>query len=216
MIGWGNIFGAGVGASLILNSANNKRASKYIASQERESARIQFEINKKEIERAYETNLQGMLKGFATQRLGLFDEAEKASSNLNIQLGERKNIDKENDSFKDDSKKMLESEVQENILAMMEQQNFSLRELINESTMQMYQTGMSLNSTISGINKNKIRADQQANSMLMSGIEKAGDELFQLYERVAPWTGETEEASDKTKVSNFGMPRAGINPLIGK
>lgn len=186
MVGWGNIFGASVGASMVWNGFNNKKSSKYIAKQEREAARIQFEINKKEVERAYKTNLEGILKGFATQRADLIDTMEKASSNLNIQLGERKNIDKENDSFKDDSKKMLENEVQENILAMIDHQSFYISELSNQMSMQMYQVGTDFSSTISGINKNKIRADQQANSMIMEGAVKAGDNLFEFYNKNSP------------------------------
>lgn len=197
MIGAGTIIGITAGASLILNGINNKKSSKYIAKQEREVARIQFEVNKKEVERAYKTNLEGVLKGFATQRADLIDTMEKASSNLNIQLGERKNIDKENDSFKDDSKKMLENEVQENILAMIDHQSFSISELSNQMSMQMYQVGTDFNSTISGINKNKIRADQQANAMIAEGIVGIGNNAFDFYEK-------NFSKSEEGGVSNFG------------
>lgn len=197
MIGAGTIIGITAGASLILNGINNKKSSKYIAKQEREAARIQFEVNKKEVERAYKTNLEGVLKGFATQRADLIDTMEKASSNLNIQLGERKNIDKENDSFKDDSKKMLENEVQENILAMIDHQSFSISELSNQMSMQMYQVGTDFNSTISGINKNKIRADQQANAMIAEGIVGIGNNAFDFYEK-------NFSKSEEGGVSNFG------------
>ena len=141
MVGWGNIFGIGTGAVKIMTGIGNKKAAKYIAKQERETARVQYEVNKKEVERAYKTNLEGVLKSFAVQRAGLIDTMEKASSNLNIQLGERKNVDKENDSFKDDSKKMLENEVQDNLLSMIDQQRFSINELSNQASMQMYQVG---------------------------------------------------------------------------
>ena len=200
MIGAGTIIGITAGASLILNGINNKKSSKYIAKQEREAAKIQFEVNKKEVERAYKTNLEGILKGFATQRADLIDTMEKASSNLNIQLGERKNIDKENDSFKDDSKKMLENEVQENILAMIDHQSFSISELSNQMSMQMYQVGTDFSSTISGINKNKIRADQQANSMIMEGITK-------IAENAAGANGASggSVAGGGNEVSNFGV-----------
>lgn len=197
MIGAGTIIGITAGASLILNGINNKKSSKYIAKQEREAARIQFEVNKKEVERAYKTNLEGVLKGFATQRADLIDTMEKASSNLNIQLGERKNIDKENDSFKDDSKKMLENEVQENILAMIDHQSFSISELSNQMSMQMYQVGTDFSSTISGINKNKIRADQQANAMIAEGIVGIGNNAFDFYEK-------NFSKSEEGGVSNFG------------
>lgn len=197
MIGAGTIIGITAGASLILNGINNKKSSKYIAKQEREAAKIQFEVNKKEVERAYKTNLEGILKGFATQRADLIDTMEKASSNLNIQLGERKNIDKENDSFKDDSKKMLENEVQENILAMIDHQSFSISELSNQMSMQMYQVGTDFNSTISGINKNKIRADQQANAMIAEGIVGIGNNAFDFYEK-------NFSKSEEGGVSNFG------------
>ena len=200
MVGWGNIFGIGTGAVKIMTGIGNKKAAKYIAKQEREAARIQFEVNKKEVERAYKTNLEGVLKGFAVQRAGLIDTMEKASSNLNIQLGERKNIDKENDSFKDDSKKMLESEVQDNLLTMIDQQRFSISELSNQIGMQMYQVGTDFNSTISGINKNKIRADQQANSMIMEGITK-------IAENAAGANGASggSVAGGGNEVSNFGV-----------
>lgn len=197
MIGAGTIIGITAGASLILNGINNKKSSKYIAKQEREAARIQFEVNKKEVERAYKTNLEGVLKGFATQRADLIDTMEKASSNLNIQLGERKNIDKENDSFKDDSKKMLENEVQENILAMIDHQSFSISELSNQMSMQMYQVGTDFSSTISGINKNKIRADQQSNAMIAEGIMGIGENAFDFYEKNF---SKTQEGG----VNNFG------------
>ena len=197
MVGWGNIFGIGTGAVKIMTGIGNKKAAKYIAKQERETARVQYEVNKKEVERAYKTNLEGVLKSFAVQRAGLIDTMEKASSNLNIQLGERKNVDKENDSFKDDSKKMLENEVQDNLLSMIDQQRFSINELSNQASMQMYQVGTDFNSTISGINKNKIRADQQANSMIAEGIVGIGNNAFDFYEK-------NFSKSEEGGVSNFG------------
>lgn len=216
MQGMGNLFGIGTGASMILNGMNNKKSAKYVAKHERESARIQYEVNKKEVERAFQINLDGVLSSYAGQRADLLDEAKRTASNLNIQLGERKNVDKEMDSFKGDTKKVLENEIEDNMMAMIDSQKFSMDELSTQMSSQMYQIGSNLNQTISGINKNKIRADNQANAMIASGITQIGSNAFEFYGK--NWGNEmsVDTESEYQQLSDFGLntykaPKLGID-----
>lgn len=176
---FGNIVSSISGVSSALNAYNNKKATKYIARENRKIAEMQFEYNKEEISRAFDYNLRAVLREQANERVGAINEAKTMLSNLNMNTGNLKNVDSE--SFEHDIKDKASKEIADNMIFMLDTQKLALDEMINTKIAQTYNLGLNYLNSISSINNREIALKEKYNSQMASDLMKVFTGIGDMY-----------------------------------
>lgn len=176
---FGNIVSSVSGVSSALNAYNNKKATKYIARENRKIAEMQFEYNKEEISRAFDYNLRAVLREQANERVGAINEAKTMLSNLNMNTGNLKNVDSE--SFEHDIKDKASKEIADNMVFMLDTQKLALDEMINTKIAQTYNLGLNYSNALSSINNREIALKEKYNSQMASGLMKTFTGMGNMY-----------------------------------
>lgn len=184
---FGNVVSAISGVSSALNAYNNKKATKYIAKENRKIAEMQFDYNKKEISRAFDYNLRAVLREQANERVGAINEARTMLSNINMNTGNLKNVDTE--SFEHDIKDKTSKEIADNMIFMLDTHKLALDELVNIKVAQTYNLGLNYENALSSINNKEIALKQKYNQQMASGIVKATTAMINMF----PSENSTEE-----------------------
>lgn len=180
MVGIGNIFGMGLGATQVISGIGTMRSAGKVASEQRKIADLQYGYNKKEVERAFETNLEGLAQSYTKEMSSLFSNAEKTISQVNIGLG-KKNV--ESESIENDINNELESDIQEAVLALVDSKKFAFDELANQKSAQLYQIGSDYAMAIGKINSDYINARSQAFGQIIGGALNIGKNGFDFYDK---------------------------------
>lgn len=180
MVGIGNIFGIGLGATQMLSGIGTMRASGKVASEQRKIAELQYNYNKKEVDRAFKTNLEGVTQAYAKEMSSLFSEAKKTMAQVNISLG-KQNV--ESESFETDIKNEMESDIQDTILSLVDSKKFALDELANQKAAQLYNIGSDYSFTLGKINSNLINTRNQALGQIIGGAFTIGKSGFDFYDK---------------------------------
>lgn len=141
---------------------NNKISIKKIKEYQDEQAKIQFEYNKKEIGRALEGNLRGVLSGYVSARENLDQEITNIKSKL--AFNDIKNV--ESSSIQNDSINKLKLEANDKANTLIQNQTNEIDELENQTNNYYYQSGLNYNKTQEGINQNYLTAYSQAELQL--------------------------------------------------
>ena len=126
MLGIGSIFSIANGAGSVIQGLGTIKTAGKIASYQKDIANIQYDINKQEINRAYDINVEGTLENYVALTTNMLDKAEDTRAALNLQTGNKKNVEKGSDSFTEDSKKVLDQEIQENLMSLVSSKSFEL------------------------------------------------------------------------------------------
>lgn len=175
-------------ASSILQGIGGKKGAKYIANAERDIARMQYEYNKKEVDRAFKQNLEDLMKDYANQELKLNEEAKTLLANININTG-KKNVDR--DSYSKDVKNKAINEITDNMTAMVVNKINSIGDLGRGKAAQQYQVDRNYGSALSKINQAQIEANRKANFSIINGIATLGGLGIESYLKNKP-IGTTE------------------------
>lgn len=183
MLGIGSIFSIANGAGSVIQGLGTIKTAGKIASYQKDIANIQYDINKQEINRAYDINVEGTLENYVALTTNMLDKAEDTRAALNLQTGNKKNVEKGSDSFTEDSKKVLDQEIQENLMSLVSSKSFELSELANQRNLQLYQLGNNYDNTISNINMAKNQAIQQGIGQITGGIIKSSEAGYNLYQQ---------------------------------
>ena len=144
----------------------NKATAKKIKNYQTEQARMQYEYNKKEIGRALEGNLRGLLAGYVSARENL--EQEVISIKSKLAFNDIKNV--EDSSIKSDSINKLNSEAKDKANIIAQNQMNEISELQTETNNYYYQSGLTFNRTQEGINQNYLVAYSQAEMQLRKDL----------------------------------------------
>ena len=197
---FGDVTSAVSGISSALNAYNNKKATKYIAKENRKIAEMQFEYNKEEISRAFDYNLRAVLREQANERIGAINEARTMLSNLNMNTGNLKNVDSE--SFEHDIKDKASKEIADNMIFMLDTQKLALDELVNTKIAQTYNLGLNYSNALSSINNREIALKEKYNSQMASGVMKTLMAAGGIYTSQKGTLG-AEETENNTSGLNF-------------
>lgn len=141
---------------------NNKISIKKIKEYQDDQAKIQFEYNQKEIGRALEGNLRGVLSGYVSARENL--EQEIANIKSKLAFNDIKNV--ESSSIQNDSINKLKLEANDKANTLIQNQTNEIYELENQTNNYYYQSGLNYNKTQEGINQNYLTAYSQAELQL--------------------------------------------------
>lgn len=141
---------------------NNKISIKKIKEYQDDQAKIQFEYNQKEIGRALEGNLRGVLSGYVSARENLEQEITNIKSKL--AFNNIKNV--ESSSIQNDSINKLKLEANDKANTLIQNQTNEIDELENQTNNYYYQSGLNYNKTQEGINQNYLTAYSQAELQL--------------------------------------------------
>lgn len=141
---------------------NNKISIKKIKEYQDDQAKIQFEYNQKEIGRALEGNLRGVLSGYVSARENLEQEITNIKSKL--AFSDIKNV--ESSSIQNDSINKLKLEANDKANTLIQNQTNEIDELENQTNNYYYQSGLNYNKTQEGINQNYLTAYSQAELQL--------------------------------------------------
>lgn len=141
---------------------NNKISIKKIKEYQDDQAKIQFEYNQKEIGRALEGNLRGVLSGYVSARENLEQEITNIKSKL--AFNDIKNV--ESSSIQNDSINKLKLEANDKANTLIQNQTNEIDELENQTNNYYYQSGLNYNKTQEGINQNYLTAYSQAELQL--------------------------------------------------
>ena len=144
----------------------NKATAKKIKNYQTEQARMQYEYNKKEIGRALEGNLRGLLAGYVSARENL--EQEVISIKSKLAFNDIKNV--EDSSIKSDSINKLNSEAKDKANIIAQNQMNEISELQTQTNNYYYQSGLTFNRTQEGINQNYLVAYSQAEMQLRKDL----------------------------------------------
>lgn len=174
--------------SSILQGISGSKGAKHIARAERDIANMQYEYNKKEVNRAFKQNLESLMKDYANQRLNAVTEAETMLANININTGNKSNVEK--DSFEHDIKDKASKEIADNMTSMVINQVNDISDLGLMKSSQQYQVDLNYGSAISRINQAKIEATRKAGFNILNGITTLGGLGIESYLKYKP-TGTT-------------------------
>lgn len=141
---------------------NNKISIKKIKEYQDDQAKIQFEYNQKEIGRALEGNLRGVLSGYVSARENL--EQEIANIKSKLAFNDIKNV--ESSSIQNNSINKLKLEANDKANTLIQNQTNEIDELENQTNNYYYQSGLNYNKTQEGINQNYLTAYSQAELQL--------------------------------------------------
>ena len=141
---------------------NNKISIKKIKEYQDDQAKIQFEYNQKEIGRALEGNLRGVLSGYVSARENL--EQEIANIKSKLAFNDIKNV--ESSSIQNDSINKLKLEANDKANTLIQNQTNEIDELENQTNNYYYQSGLNYNKTQEGIKQNYLTAYSQAELQL--------------------------------------------------
>ena len=165
----------------------NKATASKIKGYQDEQAKMQYEYNKKEIGRALEGNLRGLLAGYVSARENLEQEVMNVRSKL--AFNDIKNV--EDSSIKSDSINKLNSEAKDKANIIAQNQMNEMGELQNQT-----------NKTQEGINQNYLVAYSQAEMQLKR-------DLAQLNQTI----DNGNIAGNQLMEQGFGAKLAGINGI---
>lgn len=182
MLGIGSIFSIASGTGSVIQGLGTIKTAGKISKYQKDIANIQYELNKEQIDRAYDINVEGTLENYVALTTNMLDKAEDTRAALNLQTGNKKNVEKGSDSFTEDSKKVLDQE-QENLMSLVSSKSFELSELANQRNLQLYQLGNNYDNTISNINMAKNQAIQQGIGQITGGIIKSAEAGYNLYQQ---------------------------------
>jgi hypothetical protein len=194
-----------------------KTTAKKIKGYQDKQAKMQYEHNKKEISRALEGNLRGLLAGYVSARENLEQEVMNVRSKLAFK--DIKNV--EDSSIKSDSINKLNSEAKDKANIITQNQMNEIEELDNQTNNYYYQNGLNYNRTQEGINQNYLTAYSQAElqlkrdlAQLNQTIENGNITGNQLIDqgwnaKVAGINQMTQAALDAAK--SYAMGKAGGN-----
>ena len=176
----------------------NKVTAKKIKGYQDEQAKMQYEYNKKEIRRALEGNLRGLLAGYVSARENLEQEVMNVRSRL--AFNDIKNV--EDSSIKSDSINKLNSEAKDKANIITQNQMNEIGELQNQTNNNYYQSGLTFNRTQEGINQNYLVAYSQAEIQLKR-------DLAQLNQTI----DNGNMVGNQLMEQGFGAKLAGINGI---
>ena len=195
----------------------NKATAKKIKGYQDEQAKMQYEFNKKEISRALEGNLRGVLSGYVSARENLEQEVMNVRSKL--AFNDIKNV--EDSSIKSDSINKLNSEAKDKANIIAQNQMNEIDELQNQTNNYYYQSGLNFNKIQEGINQNYLVAYSQAemqlrkdlaqlNQTIDNGNMAGGSLVNQGWDiKVAGTNKMTQAVLDAAK--SYAMGKAGAN-----
>lgn len=176
----------------------NKASAKKIKSYQDEQAKMQYEYNKKEIGRALEGNLRGLLAGYVSARENLEQEVMNVRSKL--AFNDIKNV--EDSSIKSDSINKLNAEAKDKANIIAQNQMNEISELQNQTNNYYYQSGLNFAKTQEGINQNYLVAYSQAEIQLKR-------DLAQLNQTI----DNGNMAGNQLMEQGFGAKLTGINGI---
>lgn len=183
MLGIGSIFSIASGTGSVIQGLGTIKTAGKIAGYQKDIANIQYDINKSEIDRAYNINVEGTLENYVALTTNMLDKAEDTRAALNLQTGNKKNVEKGSDSFTEDSKKVLDQEIQENLMSLVSSKSFELSELANQRNLQLYQLGNNYDGVMNNINMVKNQVMQQGIGQITAGSIKAAEAGYNLYQQ---------------------------------
>lgn len=164
------ILGGVAGGASVLQGIGQARGAKHIARAERDIANMQYEYNKKEINRTFKENLEMNLKDQATQRLDALQKAKSVFANVNLSTGNNKNV--ESESIEHDLKSKTKNDLESNMQELVRDQFLNIRELVNTKVSQTYNVDLNYMSAMRRINNAEIKAIGNATSSILGGFGK--------------------------------------------
>lgn len=173
---FGSIMGGVSGGLSVVQGLGGIKTTGKIADINRNIANMQYEYNKKEIDRAFNMNLKSVLREQASEKLGAMKEAKTLISNINLNTGNNKNVD--NESFEYDIKDKTKKEIADNMLFMMDNHSIGRDELLNNKTAQGYNLELNYMNALNRIDKTESEMINKYTSMVLSGLMKMGNSYF--------------------------------------
>lgn len=212
---WSTIFAIAGAGSSILNGYNNGKNARKIARIQKETAEIQFEYNKKQVKEAAETNIRGALRQYVGAREELYDKKEKARIGLSFS-SQMKGTEKEDNSYVIDSKNKLNSEFEENLRTLLDNQKNDLYNIEKQGASQMYQVQGDYNNAISNINNTQIKAQQEADKMVTDGFMKLAKLGMEAWNSREPRNSTKQETPTRFEQSyHWSWGQKAYNPKTG-
>ena len=170
---FGSIMGGVSGGLSVVQGLGGIKTTGKIADINRNIANMQYEYNKKEIDRAFNMNLKSVLREQASEKLGAMKEAKTLISNINLNTGNNKNVD--NESFEYDIKDKTKKEIADNMLFMMDNHSIGRDELLNNKIAQGYNLELNYMNALNRIDKTESEMINKYTSMALSGLMKMGN-----------------------------------------
>lgn len=173
---FGSIMGGVSGGLSVIQGIGGIKTTGEIADRNRNIAKMQYDYNRKEIDRAFNLNLKSVLREQASEKLGAIKEAENVISNININTGNNKNV--ESESFEHDIKDKTKKEIADNMLFMMDTHSVGKDELLNNKIAQGYNLELNHMNALNRIDKTEVQMLNKYGSMITSGLIKMGNSYF--------------------------------------
>lgn len=153
---------------------NTKETAKKLKGEQDIQAKMQYEYNKKEVNRALETNLRGVISGYVSAREDLESEIKNVRSQLAFK-NDIKNV--EESSIKTDSLNKLKAEADLKAEAILQNQRNDMTETQTQAVSQDYQNRLSFNRIQEGINQNYLVAYSNAELQLRRDLSQLNNTI---------------------------------------
>lgn len=159
------------GGFKILSGIAGLGASKKIRKEQEKIAKLQFDFNKKEVNRAFGTNFKNLTREYAKESSSLYQQAKDSMSQININLG-KKNV--ESESIESDIQNEFKNGFEEMMGAFLQNKSFAFEELVNQKLAQIYNIGADYNSALNSITQNYLAQRSQAINQIIEGSADIG------------------------------------------
>jgi len=209
------LMGAKAGAQ-ILGAVQQKKYAGKFAELDREKASFYADYNQKEIDSAYDINIQNLISGYLDQRNELSKQSDQAHSDIAMQrVGTQSAV--ESSSFSNDMEDALNRSFMNGMADITEGQIAQSSELVAQTKQQSIQNQTTLSRTLSNITQTQAKVENQATMKMFNAaldLGMAGAEAGLAKGDVAGVKSDIKVDSDTGLKLNFGWLKGG-NPYRG-
>lgn len=204
--------GAKMGAEILGAHQQKKYAGKF-AKLEKEKASFYAEYNQDEIERAYQANINQLVRGYLDQRRDLTKQTDQAQAELALHQAAM-SASVESSSFSNDAEQSINTEFMNGLANITEQQILNSSEMVSQRQQQTLQNQVGLQRTLLNINQTTNQVIANANTKMLGSMLEFGMTAGQEYtEGVETKTAKDNINTGKSKGLNFGWLKRN-NPFI--
>ena len=174
-------FGVASGLLDIFGGTRKKKDNSKIANAQQKLATQRYEYNIKESNDALEENMRNTFAAYATQRMGVISTSKDEISKINAYGGTAQNVEMGGSSIMLDALKEVDLNLDNNLKNSFQNQENSLKTLVQENVNLNYKLQTNLSDQIVNIKTKQAYADNQADQEIMNGLIGAGGSLFNMW-----------------------------------
>lgn len=165
----------------VMGGQKKKADNKNIGQAQEKLARQRYGYNIQESNKALEENLRSTFTAYASTRMGVINSVKDEVSKVKAYTSNSQNIEAGESSFMLDALQDVDNNLNATMTNIYQNQNNSLKGLVQEKINLDYQLQNNLSDTLVNIKTKQAQLDSQADQEIMNGLLGAGTSAFNLF-----------------------------------